>query len=84
MKTFADFIVKNKRYIIVIMVILLIPTLIGMKMTKINYDILVYLPEDIATVEGQNILTDDFDMGAFSVTILDGMNAKSITELERK
>lgn len=80
----GDFICKHKVSIVIITILLLIPSLIGMKMTKINYDILVYLPEDIETVKGQNILSDDFNMGAFSVTIIENMNSKDILALETK
>jgi len=84
MKKFEDFIVKNRVSILILTLILLIPALIGMKATKINYDILVYLPEDIETIKGQNILTDEFKMGAFSVSIIDNMNSKNILNLEEK
>lgn len=84
MKKLADFICKHKVSIVVITILLLIPSLIGMKLTKINYDILVYLPEDIETVKGQNILSDDFNMGAFSITIIENMHAKDILALEDK
>lgn len=82
MKKFGSSICKNRVKILIITLILMIPALIGMKVTKINYDILVYLPEDIETIEGQNILTDEFGLGAFSVTIIDGMTPKDILSLE--
>ncbi len=82
MKKFSDFICKHKKFIVVLSFILLIPALIGMYKTKINYDILVYLPEDIETIKGQNILTDDFDLGAFSITVVDNMSPKDILKLE--
>ena len=50
--------------------------------TKVNYNILVYLPDDIETLKGQNILTDDFNMGAFSVAVVDNMPSKNLLELE--
>lgn len=84
MKKFEDFIVNHKVSILILTLILLIPALIGMKVTKINYDILVYLPEDIETIKGQNILTDEFNMGAFSVSIIDNMAAQDILKLEDK
>ena len=59
MKKFGDFICKNKYLIIIISIILLVFSFIGMNLTKINYDILVYLPDDIETIKGQNMLTDD-------------------------
>ena len=84
MKKIGDFICKYKINILIITLILLIPDFIGMKKTAINYDILVYLPEDIETVKGQNILTDDFNTGAFAVSIVDNMNSKDILKLEKK
>ncbi|MGN1342752.1 MAG: MMPL family transporter [Bacilli bacterium] len=84
MKRFGDFICKNKISILIITLLLLIPAFIGMNATKINYDILVYLPEDIDTVKGQNILTEDFGIGSFSVTVIDNMESKDILKLESK
>ena len=84
MKKIGDFICKYKINILIITLILLIPAFIGMKKTAINYDILVYLPENIETVKGQNILTDDFNTGAFAVSIVDNMNSKDILKLEKK
>ena len=71
MKKFGEFICKHKKIILIIALILIIPSIIGMKATRINYDILVYLPDDIETLKGQEILANDFDMGAFSVVVLD-------------
>lgn len=64
--------------------VLLIPTVIGYYNTKINYDILVYLPEDIETVEGENILTEEFGIGAFSFVMTDKVNNKDLLLLEDK
>ena len=82
MKKFGEFICKNRVIVIIISVILLVLSFIGSSFTKINYDILVYLPEDIETIKGQNTLTNDFDMGAYSITIIDNMPAKEIIKLE--
>ena len=71
MKKFSNFVVKNKKIIFIISLLLLIPSIIGLLATKTNYDILVYLPSDIETLRGQNILKDDFKMGAFSVSLVD-------------
>lgn len=84
MKKFGEFICKYRRIILIIAVLLLIPSLIGMKLTRINYDILVYLPDDIETIQGENILSDEFNMGAFSVIVLDNMSTKEILNLEDK
>ena len=69
MKKFTDFVCKNNKLILIIAIILLMFSFIGIKTTKINYDILVYLPENIETIRGQNILTDDFDMGSYSIVV---------------
>lgn len=82
MQKFGEFVCKHKRIILIIMLILLIPSIIGMKATRINYDILVYLPDDIETIQGENILSEDFNMGAFSIILLDDMETKDILKLE--
>ena len=84
MKKMADLICKHKIFIVIVAILLLIPAAIGMYKTKVNYNILVYLPDDIETLKGQNILTSDFNMGAFSVTVVDKMPAKDILKLEDK
>ena len=66
MKKIGKFITEHSLLIVIISLVLLIPAMIGFISTKTNYDILVYLPEDIETVQGQNILTDEFNLGAFS------------------
>lgn len=84
MKKYAEFVCNNRIAILIVALLLLIPSFIGMKATKINYDILVYLPEDIETVKGQGILTDDFDMGAFAISSIEGLSSKQILDLEEK
>jgi len=84
MKNIGVFVCKHKIIIIIISFLLLIPAIIGIMNTRINYDILVYLPKDIETMKGQDILTDDFNMGAFSITIVDNMQAKDVLKLEDK
>ena len=80
----AKFICKYSKVILAIALLLLIPSLIGMKATRVNYDILVYLPDDIETIQGENVLTEDFNMGGFSVIIIDNMETKDIVKLENK
>ena len=80
----AKAICKHRKLILIIALLLLIPSIIGMKATRINYDILVYLPEDIETIKGENILSEDFDMGGFSVVLLEDMRTKDIIKLEEK
>ena len=84
MQKFGEFVVKHRKLILIISIILLIPAVIGYKATRVNYDILTYLPGDIKTIQGQNVLTEDFDMGAYSVVVLKNMPAKDILKLEEK
>lgn len=84
MQKFGEFICKHRKLILVIALLLLIPAIIGMKATRINYDILVYLPEDIETIKGENILSDEFNMGSFSIVILEDMKSKDVISLEKK
>ena len=84
MKKIGEFICKHKVGVFVLSLVLLVLSFVGNAVTRINYDILVYIPEDIETVEGQNILSNDFNMGAFSVTIIDNMTAKDVLALEEK
>lgn len=81
---FGEFVCKHRKTILIIALLLLIPSIIGIKMTRINYDILVYLPEDIETIQGENILSEDFNMGAFSMVVLENMKTKDIVQLENK
>lgn len=85
MKSFSGFVVKYKKIILIVGLLLLIPSMIGYKLTKTNYDILVYLPSDIETLKGQNILKDDFNMGAFSVSLVDNnISDNDLINLENK
>lgn len=84
MHKFGEFVCKYKKAILIIALLLLIPGVIGMKATRINYDILVYLPSDIETIKGEKILSEDFSMGAFSIIIVDDMSTKDIIKLENK
>ncbi len=82
MDKFGEFICKHRKIILILSLILLIPAIIGIKATRINYDILVYLPDNIETIQGENILSDEFNMGAFSTIVLDNMPTKEILKLE--
>ena len=84
MSKVAEFVCKHKKLILIITLLLLIPSIIGMKATRINYDILVYLPEDIETIQGENILSDEFNMGGFSIIVLDDMKSKDIDKLTKE
>ena len=82
MQKFGEFVVKHRKIILIIALVLLIPSFLGMKATRVNYDILTYLPGDIKTIQGENILTEDFNMGAYSIVVLKNMPAKDILKLE--
>lgn len=84
MKKISEFICKNRWAIVIFSGLLLIPALFGYITTKINYDLLVYLPSDIETLKGQKVLTDDFGMGAFSVAVVEKMPPKELLQLEEK
>ena len=81
---FGKWVVKHRVLIIIISIILLIPSAIGMAGTRINYDMLTYLPEDMDTVKGQNILLDDFGKGAFSLIVVEGMESRDIVSMTEK
>lgn len=84
MKYIAKKIVKYRVIVLILSVLLMIPAFLGMIKTRINYDILDYLPEDMDTVKGQNILLNDFNKGAFSLIVVDGMETKDICNLKEK
>lgn len=82
---FGDFVCKHRVIIIIIAVLLLIPSILGMKATKINYDILSYLPNNVETIKGQEILSKDFNIGSFSIVLVDNtMQTKDILKMEEK
>lgn len=84
MDKLSEFITKKSKLILILSLILLGFSFIGMKLTKINYDILVYLPDDIETIKGQNILTDDFSMGSYSIAVIENASPKEILNIEEK
>ncbi len=84
MSRISKFVCKHKTIVIIIALLLLIPSIIGYKATRVNYDILVYLPEEIETMQGENILSDEFKMGGFSIILLDNMKTKDIINLEKE
>lgn len=81
---FSRAVVKYRIPIVIISILLLIPSVIGIVKTRINYDILSYLPGDIDTIEGQDIMLDEFGKGGFSFVILEGMDDKDIVKLKEK
>ena len=73
MKKFGEWVVKYKVLIFIVSLLLLIPSAIGYFNTRVNYDILSYLPSDIETMKGQDILEKEFGTGAFSMVVVEGM-----------
>jgi len=84
MVAFGKKVVKFRIPILIISILLLIPAGIGYVNTRVNYDVLTYLPEDIETMQGQDILVKDFGTGAFSMFIVDGMEDKEVSALKAK
>ena len=84
MVAFGKKVVKFRIPILIISILLLIPAGLGYVNTRVNYDVLTYLPEDIETMQGQDILVKDFGTGAFSMFIVDGMEDKKVSALKAK
>ena len=84
MKKINQFITNHSILVVIVALLLLIPSLIGYVNTKINYNILVYLPSDIETIKGQDILTNDFGIGAFSFVTVNKMSNYDMLKLEDK
>ena len=84
MINFGKWVVKHKVLILMISVALLVPAVIGYMKTRVNYDILTYLPKQIDTMKGQDIMVDEFGTGAFSMCVVEGMEDKDISALRKK
>ena len=81
---FGKGVVKSRFVIFIAALLLLIPAALGYFHTRVNYDILTYLPDDIDTMKGQEILLDEFGTGAFSMCVVEGMDNKDVATLMRK
>lgn len=81
---FGKAVVKSRIAILIVAIVLLIPSVLGMIFTRVNYDMLNYLPDSLDTIKGQDYLLEDFDKGAFSFLIFEGMNEKDIVRTEEK
>lgn len=81
---FSKAVVKHRILILIVVLVLMIPSVLGMAGTRINYDMLDYLPEDMETVIGQNELLEDFGKGAFSFIIVEDMPAEDVAALKAK
>lgn len=84
MEKFGKVIVKLRIPILVLSILLLIPSAIGYVNTRVNYDILYYLPDEIETMQGQDILMDDFNKGAYAMVVVQDMDAKAANKLIKK
>lgn len=84
MKRIADKITNNGILILIVSFILLIVSVFGYINTRVNYDILVYLPDSIETIKGENILTDDFGLGSYAFVMVDNKSSNYILNLEDK
>jgi len=84
MKKFADFISNKYILVLIICLVLVVPAVIGYMNTRINYDILVYLPDDVDTIKGEHILTDDFSLGSYAFVMIDMKDSYKVLKLEDK
>ena len=84
MKKFSEAIVKARHAILIIGILLLIPAAIGYFSTRVNYDLLYYLPDGIDTMKGQDILMDQFNSGAFGIVMVDKMSDADVSKLKGK
>ena len=80
----GKWIAKHKKLILFIGLVLLVPSVFGYVSTRVNYDVLSYLPETLETVEGQDIMVDEFGMGAFSMVVVEDMGLKDVAALKEK
>ncbi|MEG0721543.1 MAG: MMPL family transporter [Lachnospiraceae bacterium] len=80
----GKWIARHRKFIVCLAILLLIPSVFGIKKTKINYDVLSYLPSSLETVKGQDLLVDEFGMGAFSIVIVEDMQPKDTVKLEEQ
>ena len=79
----GKWIAKHRVLILIISALLMIPSFFGIVNTRVNYDLLSYLPEHLETVKGQDILVDEYGMGAFSMVVVEDMELKDVQKLER-
>ena len=77
----GEWIAKCRILILIVSALLLIPSVLGIIKTRVNYDLLSYLPDSLETVEGQNIMVDEFGTGAFSMCVIEGMPMKEVQKL---
>lgn len=81
---FGKTVVKLRHAILVVSLVLLIPSVVGMVKTRVNYDMLTYLPSDMETMKGQDLLMDEFNKGGFSIVVLENMKTNAVTKLKNE
>ena len=81
---FGKWVASHRILIIIAAVLLLIPSAFGYVSTRVNYDVLSYLPSSLETVSGQDTMVDEFGMGAFSMVVVEGMENKDVVALKEK
>jgi len=84
MDRFSEVIVKRRKLVLTLSLLLLIPSVFGILGTRINYDMLTYLPKDLDTVIGQDILLDDYGKGAFSIIVVEGKEPAEVSALKQE
>ena len=82
MKGFTKWLIRHRVLVIILCLALMIPSVLGMAATKTKYDLLYYLPQNLETVQGQEILLKDFGKGAFSLLVTEGMTVREQEDLE--
>ena len=80
MKGLGKAVVKFRIPILIVAFVLLVPAAIGFFRTRVNYDVLTYLPKDIETMQGQDILLDQFGTGSFVLYVAEGMEEKDVSK----
>ena len=78
----GKWIARHKVLILILGILLVVPSVIGMAKTRVNYDLLSYLPEHLETVKGQDLLVDEYGMGAFSMVVAEDMELKDVQKLK--
>ena len=82
MKRFTKWLIRHRIAVIILCLALMVPSILGMAATKTKYDLLYYLPQDLETVRGQEILLEDFGKGAYSLLVTEGMTLREQEEME--
>ena len=82
MKRVTKWLVRHRVLVIILCLAMMVPSVLGMAATKTKFDLLYYLPQDLETVKGQEILLQDFGKGAFSLLVTEGMSTQEQMEME--